>query len=182
MQAFRILLSKLWWCPCCGVLRLYDVVDHVYPPQSTTITKPYYQEIFHRLRDSILRKWPDWKLHDDNGLILQLLQTYLNKHSAPTLRQLPYSFDKESKEIVISQIPRDLIWIQIIIRIATDQRSWEKTSVNFFYFVILLCLTIGVLHVHDMIKSIESTYIWFLIRTVFIVNILIISFLLQILL
>jgi hypothetical protein len=45
------------------------VVHHEYAPQGTTTTKEYYQEVLHRLRDSVRCKRPDlwaattWQLH-----------------------------------------------------------------------------------------------------------------------
>jgi hypothetical protein len=74
------------------------VVHHEYAPQGTTITKEYYHEILHRLRDSVRRKRPElwatttWQLHHDNALAhsSQLIQTFLAKHSIPVVRQAPY--------------------------------------------------------------------------------------------
>jgi histone-lysine N-methyltransferase SETMAR len=77
------------------------MVHHEYAPQGTTITKEYYQEVLHRLRDSVRRKRPDlWaattcQLHHDNAPAhsSHLIQTFLAKHGIPVVRQAPYSPD-----------------------------------------------------------------------------------------
>jgi hypothetical protein len=76
-----------------------EVVHHEYTPQGTTITKEYYQEVLHRLRDSVRRKRSDlwaattWQLHHDNAPAhsSHLIQTFLAKHSIPVVHQAPYS-------------------------------------------------------------------------------------------
>jgi histone-lysine N-methyltransferase SETMAR len=74
------------------------VVYHEYAPQGTTITKEYYQEVLHRLRDNVRRKRQDlwaattWQLHHNNAPTNSsyLIQTSLAKHSSPVVRQAPY--------------------------------------------------------------------------------------------
>jgi hypothetical protein len=90
---FRVMLTVLF--------DVRGVVHHEYASQGTTITKEYYQEVLHRLCDSVRRKQPDlwaattWQLHHDNAPAhsLHLIQTFLAKHSITVVHQAPYSPD-----------------------------------------------------------------------------------------
>jgi hypothetical protein len=64
-QAFRddamsISCIKEWFNRFKVMLTVFfhslGVVHHEYAPQGATITKEYYQEVLHRLRDSVRRK------------------------------------------------------------------------------------------------------------------------------
>jgi hypothetical protein len=107
-QAFRddamsISCIKEWFIRFKVMLTVFfdspGVVHHEYAPQGTTIPKEYYQEVLHRLRDSLRRKRPDlwaattWQLHHDNAPThsSHLIQMFLTKHSIPMDRQASYS-------------------------------------------------------------------------------------------
>jgi hypothetical protein len=76
-------------------------VHHEYAPEGQTVNKQYYQEVLHRLCDSVWRKRPDlwescnWQLHLDNAPAhsSHLIQDFLAKHGIPQVRQAPYSPD-----------------------------------------------------------------------------------------
>jgi hypothetical protein len=73
------------------------MVHHEYAPQGTTITKEYYQEVLHRLRDSVQCQRPDlwaattWQLHHDNATVhfSHLIRTFLAKTALPWIVRLP---------------------------------------------------------------------------------------------
>jgi histone-lysine N-methyltransferase SETMAR len=103
--AMRISRIKKWFNRFKVMLTVFfgsrGVVHHKYAPQGTTITKEYYQEVLHRLRDSVRRKRPHlwaattWQLHHDNASAhsSHLIKTFLAKYSITVVRQALYSPD-----------------------------------------------------------------------------------------
>ena len=87
--------SRPWWW-----LFFYHkgVIHHEYAPPGQTLTKEYYIEVLHRLRDAIRRKWQfwvigDWQLHHNNAPSSAIMQVFLAKHHITQVCQSPYSPD-----------------------------------------------------------------------------------------
>jgi len=93
-------MSKVsFLCFTSSVRKLIDCPS--YAPPGQTITKDYYIEVLHRLRDAVRRKWQqlwasgDWHLHYDNAPAHSsaLVQTFLVKRRITQVCQPPYSPD-----------------------------------------------------------------------------------------
>ncbi|GFS58907.1 putative histone-lysine n-methyltransferase setmar [Nephila pilipes] len=77
----------------------HGVVHHENTPQDTTLTKEYYQEFIHRLRDDERSKPPNIgaekssQFHHDNAPThyLHLILSFLVKNSIPVICQVSYS-------------------------------------------------------------------------------------------